>query len=147
MLMGGDAMDFAINGRILELRKSLKLSQTDFGKAIGVSRGVINNIDLNIVDATTKPLLLQQISKTFNVSLRWIETGEGEMFNALSRDEQIAQFIGATLSTEDDKTPDIRSLQNVRGRVGSTRAAYQPACRDNKKREQLILLFFIAKSE
>lgn len=100
--MGGDAMDFAINGRILELRKSLKLSQTDFGKAIGVSRGVINNIDLNIVDATTKPLLLQQISKTFNVSLRWIETGEGEMFNALSRDEQIAQFIGATLSTEDD---------------------------------------------
>lgn len=91
-------MDFAINGRILELRKSLKLSQTDFGKAIGVSRGVINNIDLNIVDATTKPLLLQQISKTFNVSLRWIETGEGEMFNALSRDEQIAQFIGATLS-------------------------------------------------
>ena len=34
-----------MNSRIKELRKSLKLSQTDFGKHLGVSRDVINNIE------------------------------------------------------------------------------------------------------
>lgn len=95
-------MSFDINARILELRKTLKMSQTDFGKGIGVNRGVINNIDLNIVNAETKPLLLQQICKTYNVNSNWLETGEGEMFNELSRDEQIARFVGETLATEDD---------------------------------------------
>ena len=95
-------MSFDINARILELRKTLKMSQTDFGKGVGVNRGVINNIDLNIVNAETKPLLLQQICKTYNVNSNWLETGEGEMFNELSRDEQIARFVGETLATEDD---------------------------------------------
>ena len=95
-------MSFDINARIIELRKTLKMSQTDFGKGIGVNRGVINNIDLNIVNAETKPLLLQQICKTYNVNSNWLETGEGEMFNELSRDEQIARFVGETLATEDD---------------------------------------------
>lgn len=93
-------MEWETNTRITEIRKALKLSQTEFGENIGVSRGVIKNIDDKKVVA--KPLLVQQICKTYNVNQKWIETGEGEMFNALSRDEQIAQFIGKTLSTEDD---------------------------------------------
>ena len=95
-------MNYEINARILELRKFLKLSQTDFGKSIGVSRGVINNIDLNIVDIETKPLLIQQICKEYNVNRVWLETGEGNMFNDLSRDEEIAGYIGSVLADEDD---------------------------------------------
>lgn len=93
-------MDFEVNQRILEVRKKLKLSQTEFGKEIGVSRGVINNIDLNIVQA--KPLLIQQICKAYNVSETWLTTGEGEMFVESSRKDQIAQFVGRTLASEEE---------------------------------------------
>ena len=95
-------MDYTINARVLEIRKSLKLSQTEFGQRIGVSRGVINNIDLNIVDITTKPLLVDQICRTYNVNRTWLETGEGNMFNDLSRDAEIAEYIGSVLADEED---------------------------------------------
>lgn len=85
-------MSFEINQRILSLRKILKLNQTEFGKAIGVSRGVINNIDLNIVDASTKPLLLSQICKEFNVDPYWLETGKGEMFLPMDTEDELMAF-------------------------------------------------------
>ncbi len=93
-------MDFEINQRILEVRKALKMSQTEFGKEIGVSRGVINNIDLNVVPA--KPLLIQQICKAYNVNETWLTTGEGEMFVKQSRTDEIAQFVGRTLADKED---------------------------------------------
>lgn len=95
-------MDYEINSRILKLRKNLKLSQTEFGKSIGVSRGVINNIDLNLVDVSTKPLLVDQICKEYNVNRIWLETGKGEMFEDISRDEEIALRVGQILSEDDD---------------------------------------------
>lgn len=95
-------MSYEINQRILSLRKSLKLNQTEFGARIGVSRGVINNIDLNIVDIESKPLLVQQICKEYNVSRIWLETGEGDMFEGVGRDEEIALFLGEVLAGEDD---------------------------------------------
>lgn len=108
-------MDYKINSRILELRKNLKMSQTEFGKGIGVSRGVINNIDLNIVDITTKPLLIQQICKEFNVNRVWLETGEGEMFAQLSEDEELAMIFGEVLSGEMDprRIKLIKSIMNI----------------------------------
>lgn len=93
-------MEFEVNRRILELRKKLKMTQTEFGKELGVGRGVITNIELDLVPA--KPLLIQQISKIYGVDLKWLETGEGEMFEKTSYDESIASFIGRTLADEDD---------------------------------------------
>ena len=108
-------MSYEINQRILSLRKSLKLNQTEFGARIGVSRGVINNIDLNIVDIESKPLLVQQICKEYNVSRIWLETGEGDMFEGVGRDEEIALFLGEVLAGEDDSFVNrlIRSLSRM----------------------------------
>lgn len=108
-------MSYPLNERITETRKSLKLSQSAFGERIGVSRDVIKNIDNNLVDAETKPLLIQQICKEYNVNRVWLETGEGEMFNDISRDAQIAEFIGETLADEDDtfKKRLISALANM----------------------------------
>lgn len=95
-------MSFKLNERITTIRKELKLSQSAFGEHIGVSRDVIKNIDNNIVDAETKPLLVQQICKEYNVNRTWLETGEGNMFNDLSRDAEIAEYIGTVLADEED---------------------------------------------
>ena len=86
--------------RIKELRKSLKLSQTDFGKHLGVSRDVINNIENKRV-APTEPIIKLLISE-YNVNRAWLETGEGNMFNDLSRDAEIAEYIGSVLADEED---------------------------------------------
>lgn len=96
-------MSYEINTRIKELRKSsLKLSQSAFGERIGVSRSVIQNLDDNIVDAETKPLLIQQICKEYNVNRVWLETGEGEMFADIERDAEIAMRVGEILAEDDD---------------------------------------------
>lgn len=93
-------MDWETNERITMVRKELKMSQTEFGENIGVSRGVIKNIDDKKV--LVKPLLLQQICKTYNVNETWLTTGEGEMFIKQSRTDEIAQFVGRTLADKED---------------------------------------------
>lgn len=71
-------MPFEVNERIYSLRKSLGLSQTAFGQALGVGIGVIKNIEYKITDP--KPDFLSLICKVYNVDPDWLETGEGEMF-------------------------------------------------------------------
>lgn len=92
-------MSCEINDRITLLRKHLKLSQTAFGERIGVSRSVIQNID----DKNTepKPLLIQQISKVYNVDPYWLETGEGEMFLEADDLESLLDFAKAMHTDKD----------------------------------------------
>ena len=94
---------FEVNDRIKELRKQLNLTQTEFGDRLHVSRGVINNIDQNIVEP--KPLFLDNVAATFNVNRLWLETGEGEMLADMSREEKIGRLIADIL---DDSPESFR---------------------------------------
>lgn len=89
---------YEINERIKELRKALDLSQAAFGEALHVSRGVIKNIDENLVEP--KPLFLDNIITTFNVNPEWLLDGNGEMFREMSHNEKVAAFIGEALADE-----------------------------------------------
>lgn len=68
--------------RIRELRKNhLKMSQTEFGEKLGVSRSVIKNIELNtLVRPNQKLSLYKLICKEFNVNEEWLRTGRGKIF-------------------------------------------------------------------
>ena len=48
-----------MNERIKKLRKELGLSQDEFGRRLGVTRGAITNIELNKVEP--KPLFVDLI--------------------------------------------------------------------------------------
>lgn len=99
-----------VNERITELRKELNLSQTDFGKELGVSRDVIKNIEY--MKTEPKPLLIQQICKTYNVNPEWLETGEGDMFAPMTEDEELAKMFGELFSPDTD--PRIRrAIQSI----------------------------------
>ena len=92
--------------RIKELRKSQKLSQTDFGKRLGVSRDVINNIEnKRVIPSET---ILKLIVSEFSVSKQWLETGEGEMFAPLDADSEMAMIFGQALSP--DCSPERRRV-------------------------------------
>lgn len=75
--------------RILKVRSELKLTQKEFGNALGVSRGVIANIENFFVDP--KPLLLDMICKTYNVNEEWLKEGTGEMFRQPSTEDVIIE--------------------------------------------------------
>ena len=66
--------------RIKELRKSFSLSQAAFGKKLGVSRDVINNIEQGRNKNNMSDIFIGHICNTFNVNETWLRTGEGEMF-------------------------------------------------------------------
>lgn len=76
------------------------LSQDKFAERLGVTGAAISRIESgmrNITDATIK-----SICREFDVNETWLRTGEGEMFVQPTRDEEIAAFVGAALSGEDE---------------------------------------------
>ena len=87
-----------IKDRVRELRKETKLSQTDFAERLGCGRGVIKGIEEGQTEL--KPALADLICRTYNCDPVWLETGDGEMFRKLSRDEQIAEFVGKALADD-----------------------------------------------
>lgn len=89
-----------IKNRFKELRKALNLSQDDFAAKLGMTRGAITNIEVKGIEP--KPLFIDLVCNTYNVNKDWLLTGEGEMFIQLSRDEQIAEFVGKALAGSPD---------------------------------------------
>lgn len=67
-----------MNERIKELRETLGLSQTEFGKKIGLARNTIANYEGGLREPNDAVLRL--ISKEFNVDYFWLTEGKGEMF-------------------------------------------------------------------
>ena len=71
-----------MHDRIRELRKKhLHLSQIAFGEKLGVSRSVINNIELNVLARPDQKLsLIKLICKEFSVNEEWLLNGTDPMF-------------------------------------------------------------------
>lgn len=82
------------------LRKTLNLTQTGMGEKLGVSRDVITNIEQGRVEA--KPIFITHLCELYGVSQTWLETGEGDMFEPQTQDEELAQLFGDLLGDPDD---------------------------------------------
>lgn len=69
--------------RVKHLRKNLLgLSQEEFGKRLGVSKGVIVNIEVGRVDL--KEMMVNLICRTFNVNPLWLTDGIGDPKSEIS---------------------------------------------------------------
>ncbi|MDF2838998.1 MAG: family transcriptional regulator [Evtepia sp.] len=89
-----------MNERIKELRKALKLSQDEFGRKLGVTRGAITNIELNKTEP--KPLFAKHICEVFDVSEDWLLTAQGDMFLHLDKDEEFDRICAEIELSDDD---------------------------------------------
>lgn len=78
-----------MNQRILELRKSLNLSQTDFGEQIGMKASSISDIENNRVQISDRTIIA--ICSKFNVNEEWLKFGNGNMF--LEYDKKHDEFF------------------------------------------------------
>lgn len=85
-----------ISIRLKELRKTLGLSQEAFGSKLGVQKSAISKIEKG--ENGLKEQLIKLICVEFNVNESWLKTGEGQMFNELSREEAITEYIAGLVS-------------------------------------------------
>ena len=84
--------------RLKQLRKKLGLSQIEFAKRLGLTRGAISNIEAGKVQP--KPLLIDLICSTFGANKEWLVNGTGPMLAERSRDDQIMDFVSSAMAGE-----------------------------------------------
>ena len=90
-----------MNNRIREVREHFKLTQTEFGESLGVSRDVIGNIEYNrLKNPKQKEPIIKLICSTFGVNEIWLRSGEGEMLQAMNEDEELAEYLDDIMNDE-----------------------------------------------
>lgn len=90
-----------LKDRIKQIRKTIGLNQSDFGKQIGVKGNTIGNYEIGL--RTPSDAVILSICREFNVSEQWLRNGEGDMFVSVSKKQEIAAFAGRIMSgTPDD---------------------------------------------
>ncbi len=86
--------------RLIEIRKKLGYSQAKFASQLGLSRNFINQVENRNKNVSERTV--SDICREFDINETWLKTGEGEMFIELTKEEEIATFIGEVLRDEDD---------------------------------------------
>ena len=95
-----EELDLAMCKRCKEVRKELNIKQADFSKALAISQGHTSDIENGRKIVSDR--ILEILVLKYNVNEVWLRTGTGNMFNTLSRDEEISSFVGAVLGGEPD---------------------------------------------
>jgi len=79
-----------VNERLALARKTLKLTQRELAEKISVTTGFIASMEIG--DRKVNPRIMKLVSSIYNVSLQWLETGEGEMFYT-NTEKEIEEII------------------------------------------------------
>ena len=80
-----------IHIRLKEIRKHLKLSIREFSKEIYVSHSLYGQVEYGNREPTDR--IIQLITSRFNVSKKWVMTGEGEMFSSPPPDMRLEKIL------------------------------------------------------
>lgn len=85
--------------RIRELRKTLEMTQNDFAVRIGLTQNTITKYETGLRSPSNQIVI--SICREFNVNEEWLKTGNGDMFNPMSEDEELDMYIGRISGSED----------------------------------------------
>jgi transcriptional regulator with XRE-family HTH domain len=108
--------------RIRAIRKTLKLSQSEFAERIGIKSTALSMVELGKNALTEQNIKL--ICMTFNVNDAWLRTGTGEMFIASPYEKEFFEIYRnlmpetqrALLRLAQDLLESQRNLLNGKGR-------------------------------
>lgn len=89
-----------MNERIKLIRKTLKLSQEDFGARLGVTKAAISRLESGINKLTEQ--MAKAICREFNVDYFWLTEGTGGMFVDKDIDTQFMDLIDKAMSGENE---------------------------------------------
>ena len=80
-----------IGERIRTFRKSIKLTQIEFGHKIGIVQGHLTGIETGKKTVTAKTVKV--ICGVYGISERWLRTGESEMLLNAANDKKSNKFV------------------------------------------------------
>ena len=89
-----------MNERIKKVRTTLGMSRQAFGEKLGCSGDVINNAERGRASITD--MFVNLLCKEFNVNEEWLRTGNGDMFNEMSAEDEIAAYMGKMYNLPED---------------------------------------------
>lgn len=89
-----------IGERVKELRKQVNLTQQAFADRLNLKRNTVGSYEVNVVEPSDRTI--SDICREFNVNETWMRTGEGEMFNHITRSEKITAFLADITADEGD---------------------------------------------
>jgi transcriptional regulator with XRE-family HTH domain len=89
-----------IGDRIKLLRNTLELTQSEFANRLRSVQNTITGYETG--RRTPSGQVIELICREFNISRDWLENGNGEMFNHLDRDEELAAWAGSILNPNND---------------------------------------------
>lgn len=97
-----------LNERLKKLRKTLDMTQQEFADKVGTPRDNIGGYETGRrkpSDAVISLICKTDFPLKGKVNEKWLRTGEGgddNMFVEAPRDEQISDFVGKLLESEED---------------------------------------------
>ncbi len=99
--------------RIRLLRKTLHLSQKEFGKPLYLTQNSISSIEKGVRSAT--PRMLDDICRCYRANPCWLQQGEGPMFLDLASalpetDDEIQQMAMQYLMLTEEQRKAVRQL-------------------------------------
>lgn len=86
--------------RIRQLRKELKLTQSEFGERIGVKANTVTGYESGV--RSPSDAIVVSICREFGVNEVWLRTGEGEPFQEETREEQILRAAAQTIRSSNE---------------------------------------------
>lgn len=85
-----------MNERIAIVRKHFGLSQNEMADRLGLSRNFISLMENG--NRAPSDRTISDICREFGVDRVWLETGAGEPFRPVDRDEQIAAILSRAIA-------------------------------------------------
>lgn len=79
-----------LSERISAVIESLGMKKTAFAERLNVSQAFISQLCSGVKQPSDRTI--SDICREFNVSETWLRTGEGEMFQPKSRNEELFEF-------------------------------------------------------
>lgn len=80
-----------IGDRIKEVRKALNYTQQRFADELGLKQNTVATYEMNKTVPSERTMM--DIQEKFRVNITWLKTGEGEMFNSVSKEIEIMRFV------------------------------------------------------
>ena len=84
--------------RLKELRKYKNMTQQEFADKLKIKRPTIANYEADRVDPSSA--VIAGICREYGVNEIWLLSGEGDMFQAMTEDEELAAYLGDVMNDE-----------------------------------------------
>lgn len=90
-----------MKSRLKQIRKALKLTQAQLSEALMVSKSTIEAYEYGRTQITERSVA--DICRLYNVNKEWFETGKGNMFNTVTKEQEIGQLVADILKNDPEE--------------------------------------------